>query len=287
MPVVLRSLKDIGERAAIVNMADDGRSSGIIRQAYGVPAVGDLRNSLVALASREEVAELFNYRFEDGPLSPHPVGNLFLLAGILKTGSLEESLNTAAEMLEIGGSICPATTQPVVIEGITASGEKITGQVNVSRAEGVKRIWLLPENVEASRGAVEALAAADVIILSPGSLYSSLLPVLLTGQIMSAVVESQAQKIMVMNIANERIETRGYTAVDYIEAILRHVPGLRFDVIICSTKPEHYPLRDAVSINEQKLKKFCNNIVVRELWDDRKPWQHSPEKLRQIWQHLF
>lgn len=287
LPVVLRSLAGLGERCAIVNVADDGRSSGVIRQAYGVPAVGDLRNSLVALAAKREAAELFNFRFEDGPFSPHPVGNLFLLAGVLKSGSLKQALQTAADMLEVDGAVYPATSIPVVLEGVTLTGKRITGQVEISRTEGIERIWLSPEGIRADKEAIEALEGADVIILSPGSLYSSLLPVLLTGDLGNVAVRSSARKIMVMNIANERTETRGYSALDYLEAIKKHIPDLVFDVIICSRTPSHYRLRDAVSIDEQKLKKFCNNIVVEELWDEHRPWVHSAEKLKEVWERLL
>lgn len=286
LPTVLKSLKNLALRNAIVNMVDDGRSSGILRNSYHFPAVGDLRNTLVALAENIELAESFSFRFSTGPLSPHPLGNVFLVgAAAGKSENFKKAINLAAGLLEINGKAIPVTYQLSTLKAETISGKRVTGQVRVSKIrEGIKKVWITPPGLKANPEAVESLKSSDWIIIAPGSLYSSVLPVLLTGNIARVLRKIGAIKIIIINVANKHNEIKGMKASDYIKVINQHIGETYFNYIICHDHSS-YPVKveEEVEVELKKLNNYGEKIVVGDFADRENPGFHSTEKLRSFW----
>jgi len=250
LPVVLRGLKkalfparpggstlpDLERLTAIVNVADDGGSSGRLRRAYGVLPPGDIRNCLVALADEgSPLSPVFDYRFEgNGGLGGHSLGNLILTA----LSRMEEDFSMAVErariLLAARGRVFPATLQDVSLLARFADGSRVAGESRIPAVRrAVRKLSLLPSKVRAMPQALEAVGRADRIVIGPGSLYTSLLPILLVEDLVRAVARSRARVLLVMNLMTEPGETDGYSASDVVLAVRRHAPRLPIhDVLI-------------------------------------------------------
>lgn len=214
---------------AVVSVADDGGSSGRLRQALGIEAPGDLRRCLVALAGDERsvLARAFEHRFEAGELEGHALGNI-LIAGLASaTGDFRAALHEAGRLLESVGRVLPATTTPVVLKGEADSGP-VEGQVKVSAAGRISAVSLVPPDAEAPPEALEALAEADQVIIGPGSLFTSVLAVGVVPAIRQALQDTGAQKVYVCNLHVQHPETTGYDAAAHVAALLAH--GVEPDV---------------------------------------------------------
>lgn len=287
LPVVLNSLKNRAQLSAIVNMVDDGRSSGILRRRYSVPPVGDLRNSLVALAKNKKLARVMSYRFERGPLSPHPVGNIMLVSAVLlfrkeDNSGVQDAVNLFSELLEVEGKVIPVCSEQVELVGMTAKGRVVRGQVNVSHTRGIKKVWVEPE-LKAEKEAAEEVKKADFIIVCPGSLYSSILPVLITGGLYDVFKKSNAKKIWIMNLANERNETYRYSTDDYVKAFKRHFGDFRFDYVICQKPLKKFTeFKRLVKLNIEGLSEISDRIIIEDVADNKNPWIHDPKKLAKV-----
>ena len=225
---------------AVVSVADDGGSSGRLRRDLGVPAPGDLRRCLVALAGDDRLwADAFEYRFAGGELEGHALGNL-ILVGLAETlGSFEAALDEAGRLLGAVGRVLPATSESVELKaevgGSAALDEgaepvEVAGQVAVANSQGIRRIGLVPADAAASPGAVGAIVVADQVVLAPGSLYTSLLPVLCVAGIRDAVARTRAQVVQVCNLHPQPPETTGLDGGDHLRAVLDH--GTRVDVFL-------------------------------------------------------
>ncbi|HEV8585508.1 MAG TPA: uridine diphosphate-N-acetylglucosamine-binding protein YvcK [Methylomirabilota bacterium] len=253
LPVVLRGLKaelfptgpawvrtmDPRRLTAIVTVADDGGSSGRLRRAYRIPAAGDVRNCLVALSDGNPVlARLFDFRF-GGEAEPagHSLGNLILTALSQLGGGFDDAVEQGGRLLTIQGQVVPATVQQVTLRAEFADGTSVEGESRLAEARGrIRRIHLEPAGARALPQALAALDAADLIVIGPGSLYTSLLPVLLVREIADAIAHSRARVVLVVNLMTEPGETDRYTAVDHLDAIRAHVPDLRIhDALLNST----------------------------------------------------
>ena len=224
LAVVLRAARlYAGTLTAVVSVADDGGSSGRLRRDLGVPAPGDLRKCLVALAGRDSVwREAFEHRFEVGDLGGHALGNL-VIVGLSETlGDFTAALDEAGRLLDAVGRVLPATTGPVVLKA-DVDGGAVEGQVAVaSSTDRIRRVGLVPEDAEASPLAVAAIERADQVILAPGSLYTSLLPVLAVTQIREAVGATDGAVVHVSNLRPELPETAGLDATDHLRTVLEH-----------------------------------------------------------------
>ncbi len=221
--VTLRALATLSsEVTGIVSVADDGGSTGRLRAMFNVAAVGDLRKCLGALADpRNPLATAFEHRFHVGELEGHTVGNLFLVGLIDATGDLESSINAAAEVLGVRGTILPATREGVVL--IARHDEGVTrGQSAVARTTGIRSLSLEPSAPVAPTRALTAIDEADVIIIGPGSLFTSVLAACIVPEINQALAASTARKIYVANLRPEDSETLGFTLSDHIEALRAH-----------------------------------------------------------------
>jgi uncharacterized cofD-like protein len=223
LSTLLRGLKSYSANiTAIVTVADDGGSSGRLRQEFGVLPPGDIRNCLAALADEEKLlTELFQYRFRAGDgLTGHSFGNLFLTAMSEITGDLERAVAASSKVLAVRGQVLPATLSDVRLWAELSDGRKIIGESKITEAGGqITTIGCLPANPPALPAALKAIREADYIIIGPGSLYTSVIPNLLVPEIADAIAESEAPKIYVCNVMTQPGETQGYTVADHIRAI--------------------------------------------------------------------
>ena len=214
--------------SAIVTVADDGGSSGILRNDYGMLPPGDVRNCVSALADVDPIAgELLNYRFKEGNLKGHSLGNLILAALNEMSGSFEDAVEKFNHIMGVVGTVYPVTNEDVTLNAVLENGSVIHGESHigthrVGKGTRIDRVYLNPEKPKAVEMAVEAILAADVVVLGPGSLYTSIIPNLLVDGITEAISESKAVKIYVCNIMTQPGETEGYKASDHLAALEKH-----------------------------------------------------------------
>ena len=246
LSTMLRGLKNHTKNlTAIVTVADDGGSSGMLRQDLGMPPPGDIRHCMEALANAEPLMqELLTYRFPQGSgnLTGQSFGNLILAALNGISGSFDEAVSKMSQVLAITGRVLPVTNADVVLEATFENGTQVQGESKISdfkKAQDcrIQSVRLLPEHPKALPEAVRAIEEADLILLGPGSLYTSVIPNLLVDGISEAVCASKAMKIYICNIMTQDGETEGMTASDHVKALLRHSgPGL-VDICLCNSAP--------------------------------------------------
>jgi uncharacterized cofD-like protein len=237
LPVLLRGLRDrVGDLTAVVTVADDGGSSGRLRQELGVAPPGDVRNCLVALAGRRKLAEVFNYRFEGGgDLSDHSVGNIIIAALSDMAGGFCEGVEEAARFLRIKGSVYPAATESLTLSVRYADGTLTRGQSVVYKVgKTISGVAVEPAGVEAPRGVISAIEAADVVVLSPGSLFTSTIPALLGTGVREALAGFAGPVVYVANAMTQPGETIGFTVSDHLRALAEHVGPVVTDVLVHS-----------------------------------------------------
>jgi uncharacterized cofD-like protein len=225
---------------AVVTVADDGGSSGRLRREYGMLAPGDIRNCLLALSQGEgPLAGLFGYRFNGkGEMSGHSLGNLILAALSDMESGFGRAVDAAGALLGVSGRILPATAGPVALDAEFEDGTRVAGESRIARHRGrIRRIRLEPEGARAAAAALDAVAQADCIVIGPGSLYTSLVPVLLAGGLVAAIAASTARVVVVMNLMTEPGETDGYTAREHLVALRAHAPGLPVHDVVVNRAP--------------------------------------------------
>jgi uncharacterized cofD-like protein len=229
--VSLRALKIVSpDVTGVVSVADDGGSTGRLRAMLNVAAVGDLRKCLGALADPDNpLTASFEHRFNVGELSGHAVGNLLLVGLIDATGNLEESVRAVAQVMGVTGTIVPASCEGVVLLATTEEGPT-RGQSEVARSSSIRRISLEPANPAAPIVAVETIERADVVLIGPGSLFTSVLAACVVPGISQALAGTKAKKIYVANLRDQIPETNGYTLQDHVDALERH--GVMVDLVL-------------------------------------------------------
>ena len=241
---MLRGLKQYTENlSAIVTVADDGGGSGMLRQDLGMPPPGDLRNCMEALANTEPLMrQLMQYRFTEGSLAGQSFGNLFLAALNGISPSFDAAVARMSQVLAITGRVLPVTTADVQLEAFFENGARVVGESKIFYCKKredcrITRVRLLPEHPRALPEALTAIREADMLVLGPGSLYTSIIPNLLVDGIVEAIQASKALKIYVGNVMTQEGETEGYTLSDHIQALFQHgVPGL-FDLCLVNSSP--------------------------------------------------
>jgi uncharacterized cofD-like protein len=224
---------------AIVTTTDDGGSSGWLRRELGSIPPGDIRNCLAAVADRSLITELFQYRFagENG-LAGHALGNLILTALADITGDFSKGIDVAARVVGARGRIVPATVDRVMLSAELFDGRTVVGETAITRAGSpIRRLSLVPEAPRSVDTAVEALRRAHVVLIGPGSLYTSVLPPLLIPEIREAVQQSDALKIFVLNLMTEPSETQGFDAIRHLDVVRAHIDMPPFDYVIFNTAP--------------------------------------------------
>ncbi len=243
LSAMLRGLKRYSRNiTAIVTVADDGGGSGMLREDLGILPPGDIRNCIMALANTEPtMEELLQYRFTEGSLAGQSFGNLFLAAMNGISGSFDEAVHRMGEVLAITGRVLPVTNENIHLEAEFANGSRVLGESKIFYAKKIndcriKQVRLVPERPKALPESLVAIRQADLILMGPGSLYTSIIPNFLVEGISQAVAESSAKKILVMNIMTQDGESEGYTGADHVRALLRHAqPGI-VDVCIANSK---------------------------------------------------
>jgi uncharacterized cofD-like protein len=282
--------EEIADLAAIVAVTDDGGSSGRLRRDFGVLPPGDIRNNLAALADDSALAtRLFQYRFEGGEgLSGHSFGNLFLMALADLTGDFPQAIVTAERLLRTRGRILPATLESVHLRGHGASGRVYEGETLIGRSgEPLVRIELLPGSCPAYGPVLEAIRGADLVLVGPGSLYTSILPNLLFPEIARALRESRARVLLVLNLMTQPGETQGLGALAHLAAIEDHVgPGLIDGVLVHTGRvpePRLGPYRaegaEPVTVDRAAFEACGIELVEADLLADEGLVRHDPEKL--------
>ncbi len=229
--VSLRALKRLSPHVTgVVSVADDGGSSGRLRAMLNVAAVGDIRKCLVALADPENpLTASFEHRFAVGELRGHAVGNLLLVGLIDATGDLEESVRAVAQVMGVTGTILPASSVGVVLVATNEDGET-RGQTEVARTTAISRISVEPERPAAPIAAVEAIERADVVVIGPGSLFTSVIAACVIPGITQALAGTSAKKVYVANLHPELPETEGFDLQDHLDALDRH--GVSVDLVL-------------------------------------------------------
>jgi uncharacterized cofD-like protein len=246
LSTLLRGLKEhTSNLTAIVTVADDGGSSGILRSELGIPPVGDIRNCIVALADAEPLmSEVLQYRFPDAAdgephgLAGHALGNLLIAAmTAVEGGDFEDGIRMMNRVLAVRGQVLPVSPTPLTLHARLTDGSVVDGQSLVMRSPGIERVWLTPEDVKASEDALAAIADAELIVLGPGSLYTSLLPSLLIPAIRDAVSRASAPRVFVCNVATQEGETTGYDLAAHVEALVAHTNPSIVDIVLANNHP--------------------------------------------------
>lgn len=236
LSVMLRGLKEKNlDITAIVTVADDGGSSGRLRDELHIPPPGDIRNVLLALANTEPLLnEVLQYRFKMGNgLAGHSLGNLMLAAMTDISGDFVTGIKRISEVLAVKGRVLPAANRAIVLHAEMEDGSIVTGESMIPKAnQPIKRVFLEPADIEPLSEAVDAIKEADAILIGPGSLYTSIIPNLLVPKLAQAIVESQAVKLFVCNVMTQPGETDNYTVRDHLDAIYKHIGHQLFDYVI-------------------------------------------------------
>lgn len=240
LPVLLRGLKkhpvDI---TAIVTVADDGGSSGRLREDMDIPAPGDIRNVLAAMSDVEPFIEkMFQHRFtEKNELSGHSLGNLILAAMTSLTGDFVHAIQEMSKFLNVRGKVLPAANQSVVLHAEMEDGTIVSGESKIPfSGKKIKRVFLTPNDIKPLSQTLAEIKQADLIVIGPGSLYTSILPNLLVPGIGEAVSQAKAKKVYVCNLMTQAGETLDYTASDHVKAIYKHIGCSCIDSILVNNK---------------------------------------------------
>ncbi|WP_405102905.1 uridine diphosphate-N-acetylglucosamine-binding protein YvcK [Oceanobacillus sp. FSL H7-0719] len=227
MPVLLRGLKNMPiDLVAIVTVADDGGSTGRLRNEMAIPAPGDIRNVIAALSDAEPMLiELFQHRFQVGNgLSGHSLGNLLLAAMTSVTGDFYDGIKEISRVLNVKGTIYPISTENLSLHAKMEDGTVVSGESNIPLSnKKIDHVFLSPQPVKPFNHAVQAIIDADLIVVGPGSLYTSIMPNLIVPSVQEALEKTAAKIVYVCNLMTQAGETTGYTASDHIEAINRHI----------------------------------------------------------------
>jgi len=222
-----------GTLTGIVSVADDGGSSGRLRELLNVVALGDIRKCLVALAAPgSPLAAAFEHRFEEGGLAGHALGNLILAGLIDATGDLVSGVQAAADLLGAEGEVLPATSEKVVLKAESAGGP-VSGQVAVMATSGIQTVELVPGDAQAPPLALRRIVEADQIVIGPGSLFTSVLAASAVTGIVEALGQTSAQRVYVCNLRPQLPETAGYDVAAHVHALARH--GVTIDVVVCDS----------------------------------------------------
>ncbi|WP_299920525.1 YvcK family protein [uncultured Megasphaera sp.] len=294
LSVMLRGLKaKTYNLTAVVTVADDGGSTGRIRQDLDIIAPGDLRNCLVALADKEGLMEkLFAHRFGgSGNLTGHSFGNLFIAALIEVLGDVEEAMDATSKVLRVRGKVIPSSAEKLRLNAEMTDGRIVEGESQIPHAHGkIKRVFTTPEYPKAIQSAVDAIKEADAIVLGPGSLYTSIMPNLCVPDIVQAVRTSKAPKIYICNVMTQPGETDDYTVSDHIKAINRQAGGKVIDFVIANNGDvdpavlQHYVAHGShpVMIDKKEVGQTGATLILSNLINKENSATHDTKKLANV-----
>ena len=288
LSVLLRGIKaSTSNVSAVVTVADDGGSSGRLREELGIIPPGDLRNCLVALADTEPLMEkLFQYRFEGKTaLAGHSFGNLFIAAMNEVTGDMETALQESSKVLAVKGRVLPASKEYIRLDAIMEDGTIVEGESQIPEAhKKIKKVRLFPKKVPAVPAAIEAIETADAIILGPGSLYTSIMPNLLVEGVAQALKKSKAIKIYICNVMTQPGETDNYTASMHAKAIIDHAGRGVIDYVLVNSAPIDESMCESLNakpviIDEDRINALGMGLVKADLISETDAGRHDPYKL--------
>ena len=292
LSTLLRGLKEhTSNLTAIVTVADDGGSSGVLRTELGIPPVGDIRNCIAALADAEPLmSEVLQYRFpettdgETHGLAGHAVGNLLIAAmTAVEGGDFEDGVRLMNRILAVRGQVLPVSPTPLTLHARLADGSVVDGQSRVMRTAGIERVWLTPDGVRASEDALAAIAEADLIVLGPGSLFTSLLPSLLIPAIRDAILAAPCPRFYICNVATQDGETTGLDLAAHVEALVAHTSADLIDVVLANDHlTESFRGTDApkaVRLRWPPAGHPMPRLILDDLVDPANPHHHDPARL--------
>lgn len=296
LSTLLRGLKaHTHNLTAVVTVADDGGSSGRLRESFGILPPGDIRNCLAALSNDEALlAQLFQYRFSGEPgLDGHSFGNLFISALSDITGSFEEAVAESGRVLSVHGRVLPSTLHNVRLVADVrlphvANEVRVEGESNIPEIAGhVRRVWLEPNDAPAFPPVIKAVLNADMIVIGPGSLYTSLLPNLLVHDVMAAVQSSRAFKVFVCNIATQPGETQTFSCYDHVRTLEEYVGEDLFDVVLCNDNYAGNLTESTEWVQADERSRSDVRLYTADLVDYEQSWRHDPTRLAQVLMDLF
>ncbi|HEX2711289.1 MAG TPA: uridine diphosphate-N-acetylglucosamine-binding protein YvcK [Candidatus Acidoferrales bacterium] len=295
---VARRRQDAGRRpiadlAAVVTVTDDGGSSGRLRREYSILPPGDIRNCMVALSQDEALlGRLFQYRFHAGRgLRGHSFGNLFLTALSHVTGDFIEAVRLSSEVLAIRGRIFPSTAQNVTLEAVLENGQVVAGETRIARSgKRIRRVRLVPRRVQPLPEVLEAIELADLILVGPGSLYTSIIPNLLVSGVAAAIEKSEATCVYIANLMTQPGESQGYSVADHVRAIYQHTRRLVFDWVVINHQPvspavvQRYRADGAEPVRADlgELQRLGLRCVFDNLLEEHGVVRHNTERLTRL-----
>jgi len=292
------------ELTAVVSMADDGGSAGRLRRAFSVPPPGDIVNCLAALSDEESILkELFIYRFagkrygKDTDLGGQKLGNLIFVAlANIYRGDLNKALEEFSKIISTNGRVLPATLGDVNIWAKTKKGKKIYGEENIdlgkyNGARILSEVHLDPPNVKTYQHTQDSLLAADLIIVGPGDLFSTVLPVIIVPKIKNILRSSKVPKIFIVNIANKPFETPNFTVSDYIQVIKKHLGADVFDKILVNRNQKYKIPKGLkykyVMVTPKNLEGYQGRIIEDDFVDENFPIYHDGQKVAKLIKKIF
>lgn len=303
LSTMLRGLKKHTKNlTAVVTVADDGGGSGVLRQEMGILPPGDIRHCMEALANTEPVMEkLLTYRFTEGSLTGQSMGNLILAALNGITGSFEEAVSQMSQVLAITGRILPVTGADVALEAIFENGTRVVGESKIYDFKKqqdcrIHHVGLIPQRPAALPAALQAIREADLIVLGPGSLYTSVIPNLLVADVAQEIARSDALKIYVCNIMTQEGETEGYTAADHLQALLKHGAPDLVDLCLANSEAveeallQKYREEDAAPlvVDRERIEALGVRLVERAVAAHGKNYaRHDPDRLAATLMELY
>ncbi len=297
---LVKGLKEYSDAVSvIVSMADDGGSAGRLRRLYNIMPPGDIASCMAALMDNgdETMSRLLTYRFpgdrygKDADLPGQKLGNLMLVAATEITGSFTEAIALLKKLFKVSEAIIPATSQPVSISATTVDGKEIEGEENIDLGKFHKdtpldSVRLHPSNIAASVEALQALEKADVIIVGPGDLYTTILPSIIIPEIKELLLNSSKPKVFVVNVANKPFETKGYSVHDFVKAITKHLGAFPFQFVVANSEfskplPPNLEFNYTyVHLDNEPISNY--EIITDNLVDETFPLYHNSAKLAQL-----
>jgi uncharacterized cofD-like protein len=298
LSALLRGIKGYtANLTAIVTVADDGGSSGKLREQYRILPPGDFRQCLTALAETEPLmTELFQHRFSEGALDGHAFGNLFIMAMAEITGDFEHALRESGKVLAVRGTILPSTVQDVTLVAELVDGQEAVGESRIPLSlMPIRHVYLEPRHAMLNPEAEQAILDAELITVGPGSLFTSILPNLLVEGMISTLKKAKAPKVYICNVATQRGETDGFSVADHLEALENHVGGDVFDYVLVNSNlnfalPPSAQTAGArfVTFDRDRVVKHGVRVVMSDVVDESLSSHHDPAKLsRAVMKHVF
>lgn len=293
LSVLLRGLKEVTSNiTAVVTVADDGGSSGKLRTEMGVPPMGDIRMCIAALADAEPaMSSLLNYRFpagngHDPHFAGHAFGNLLIAALTDVSGDFEDAVRQSNRVLAVRGSVVPVAGRPITLHAELADGSTIEGESRIERSRGIKRIWITPDDIRPTAAALAAIASADVVVVGPGSLYTSLLPPLLVPGMREALADTRAARLFVCNVATQLGETEAYSVSDHLSALSVHGLSGVIDAVVVNNNHHARQLPDdpasPVVVDVEPRRSRPPVVVSRDVVDHDNAHRHDSRKLAAV-----